>query len=304
MWDFLVELVRAPSGKRTIMILGRDGAAAPRHFHVNTRELSWVWAGSVAGAFLLAVGLFVFTPARTWLPGATTHQMHQTARNNALQLAALRDSFAIQQQYVAQLQRLVTGRIDSTVALPVADREEARGPYTGGIARITAAPEERSPEVRTQPTFLLGSFPVEDGSNVPAASPVALPPQAAGLSLPVLPPVEGFATRGFEAQEGHFAVDIAVEEGTMVHAVGEGYVIVSDWTHDGGYTLAVQHTGGYVSVYKHNSRLLKHVGDRVRAREPIALSGNTGEITSGPHLHFELWRHGLALDPQHYFAGW
>jgi murein DD-endopeptidase MepM/ murein hydrolase activator NlpD len=68
--------------------------------------------------------------------------------------------------------------------------------------------------------------------------------------------------------------------------------------------MAIQHAKGYLSVYKHNQRLLKRAGDRVRSLEPIARSGNTGEVTTGPHLHFELWQNGLAQDPRRYFVDW
>jgi murein DD-endopeptidase MepM/ murein hydrolase activator NlpD len=124
------------------------------------------------------------------------------------------------------------------------------------------------------------------------------------LELPLRPPVDGFLTRGFDAQGGHFAIDIAVEMGSPVRCVGDGYVVFADWTQDGGYTVAVQHAEGYLSIYKHNKQLLKRVGDRVQSRETIAISGNTGEITTGPHLHFEFWRNGLAQDPSEYFVGW
>ena len=109
--------------------------------------------------------------------------------------------------------------------------------------------------------------------------------------------------RGFDAPRGHYGLDIAVAEGTPIRSIGDGYVVFADWTNDGGYVVAVQHADGYLSVYKHNSRLLKRVGDRVRSREAVALSGNTGEITTGPHLHVELWRNGLAQDPRLYFVG-
>ena len=81
-------------------------------------------------------------------------------------------------------------------------------------------------------------------------------------------------------------------------------MIFADWTHEGGYTVTVQHADGYLTVFKHNQRLLKRVGDRVRAREAVAMSGNSGEITTGPHLHFELWHNGLAQDPSFYFIGY
>jgi murein DD-endopeptidase MepM/ murein hydrolase activator NlpD len=79
---------------------------------------------------------------------------------------------------------------------------------------------------------------------------------------------------------------------------------MADWLNDGGQVIAIAHANGYISVFKHNSSLLKQVGDRVQDREVIALSGNTGEITSGPHAHFELWQNGLAQDPRAYVLGW
>ena len=124
-----------------------------------------------------------------------------------------------------------------------------------------------------------------------------------GLRFPVLPPVTGIVTREFDARTGHYAMDIAVNEGSVVRAIGDGYVILADWTHDGGQIIAVQHADGFVSVYKHNSRLLKRLGDRVHDREAVSLSGNSGEITTGPHLHFELWQNGLAQDPNYYVIG-
>jgi murein DD-endopeptidase MepM/ murein hydrolase activator NlpD len=114
----------------------------------------------------------------------------------------------------------------------------------------------------------------------------------------------GFPTRDFDAADAHFGIDIAVSEGTLVRAVGEGYVVLADWTQGAGYTIAIQHADGYLSVYKHNKRLLKKTGDRVQAREALAVSGSSGEVTTGPHLHFELWQNGLAQDPRPYVTGW
>ncbi|NNE34547.1 MAG: M23 family metallopeptidase, partial [Rhodothermales bacterium] len=125
-----------------------------------------------------------------------------------------------------------------------------------------------------------------------------------GENLTVFPPVDGFVTRLLDPTIEHYGVDIAVPEGTVIRSIGDGYVVFADWTHEGGYALAIQHAKGYLSVYKHNQRLLKTAGDRVRSLEPIARSGNTGEVTTGPHLHFELWQNGLAQDPRRYFVEW
>ncbi len=112
----------------------------------------------------------------------------------------------------------------------------------------------------------------------------------------LVPPVQGFVSRGIVPSIGHYGVDVPLAEGTAVHAVADGRVVLADDARAGGETLVVAHAGGRVSVYKHNARLLVATGDSVRAGQVVARSGNTGALTSGPHLHVELWRDGVPLD--------
>lgn len=113
-------------------------------------------------------------------------------------------------------------------------------------------------------------------------------------------PVEGIITDGFNASDEHFGVDIVSKENEAVKSVADGVVVFSSWTLDGGYVIAVQHRANLISVYKHNSELLKNVGNFVSAGEILAIIGNTGELTSGPHLHLELWHRGNPVDPENY----
>jgi len=111
-------------------------------------------------------------------------------------------------------------------------------------------------------------------------------------------PVEGFISRGFEPDVGHFGVDFVVKTGTPVYAAANGFVIFADYTVKDGYMMILDHPDNYITVYKHCSSLLKHTRDVVQQGELIALSGNTGEITSGPHLHFEIWENGYPINPK------
>jgi murein DD-endopeptidase MepM/ murein hydrolase activator NlpD len=115
-------------------------------------------------------------------------------------------------------------------------------------------------------------------------------------------PMEGIITDGFNPKENHFGVDIVAKEGEPVVCVTDGVVIFSSWTLDSGNVIGVQHRGNLISVYKHNSELLKNVGSFVSGGDIIAIIGNTGELTSGPHLHFELWHNGNSVNPQEYVA--
>jgi murein DD-endopeptidase MepM/ murein hydrolase activator NlpD len=115
-------------------------------------------------------------------------------------------------------------------------------------------------------------------------------------------PTRGMVSSVFDANKKHFGVDIAATPNESVLATLDGTVILSTYTAETGYVIQVQHSRDFVSIYKHCGSLLKKVGDTVKAGEAIALVGNTGEKTTGPHLHFELWNKGRAIDPSKYIV--
>jgi murein DD-endopeptidase MepM/ murein hydrolase activator NlpD len=115
-------------------------------------------------------------------------------------------------------------------------------------------------------------------------------------------PTRGMVSSEFDANQKHFGIDIAASPNESVLATLDGTVILATYTADTGYVIQVQHSQNLVSVYKHCGSLLKKVGDSVKAGEAIALVGNTGEKTTGPHLHFEIWNRGRALDPSKYIV--
>ncbi len=119
-------------------------------------------------------------------------------------------------------------------------------------------------------------------------------------SIYLFKPMEGVMTHGYEPKNSHFGIDLVGKENEPVKSVADGVVIVASWTLDGGHTIGIQHRGGLVSIYKHNSELLKKVGTFVTGGEIIAITGNSGELTTGPHLHFEIWRNGNPLNPEEY----
>ncbi len=115
-------------------------------------------------------------------------------------------------------------------------------------------------------------------------------------------PLKGLVVNRFGDPRGHFGVDIVAGPEARVSAIMDGVVVFSGWTVETGYVIQVQHANNLISIYKHNERLLKSTGDHVKAGEAIAHVGNSGELTTGPHLHFELWYNGVPLDPQEYIA--
>ncbi len=116
-------------------------------------------------------------------------------------------------------------------------------------------------------------------------------------SLVLFSPVIGTITNKYEGRDGHFGIDIAVKSGTPIKSVEDGTVVFSEWSVDTGFVIIVYHGNNLISVYKHNASLLKKEGDLVKSGEIIATAGSEGKLSTAPHLHFELWYNGYAIDP-------
>ncbi|HDQ16329.1 MAG TPA: M23 family metallopeptidase, partial [Bacteroidetes bacterium] len=111
-------------------------------------------------------------------------------------------------------------------------------------------------------------------------------------------PVSGVVSNEFNPAKGHFGIDIVSSESTPVLATLDGTIVLATWSLNNGYVIQIQHSNNIISVYKHNSELLKKEGDKVVAGEPIAFVGSTGVQSTGPHLHFEIWQDGASVNPQ------
>lgn len=118
----------------------------------------------------------------------------------------------------------------------------------------------------------------------------------------MIPPLKGSVSAPFNVEKKHLGVDIVAPKDTPVKSVLDGVVINADWSIKTGNTISIQHGNNILTVFKHNSKLLKKSGDTVKKGEAIAIIGNTGELTSGPHVHFELWNKGIAVNPELYIS--
>jgi len=115
-------------------------------------------------------------------------------------------------------------------------------------------------------------------------------------------PLSGLISDGYDTKKKHFGIDLVAKEKSRISSVLDGTVVISHWAYETGYVIGVQHKNDYLSFYKHNSVLLKSVGDYVNAGDHIAIIGNSGELSSGPHLHFELWHKGTPVNPENYIS--
>lgn len=298
MFSLLREFIRRIGRPVTVIVMDSDDLEPPAQFGMNPAHLLVAIGVSVLVFSSILVALISLTPVRGLLPGYASVDVHREAVQNEMRLQAMADSLVRQQEYVNRLRDMILGRVDTSMARRATLYEEAPTPNDFGFTEPLATDNWADHE---QPAVTFQALRTRRVVDLP--DPGSRPSMLSALSLPALPPVTGVLTRGYDARTGHFAIDLAVEEGSVVRSIGEGYVVLVDWTHDGGQVIAVQHADGFLSVYKHNSAVLKRVGDRVSDREAIARSGNSGEITTGPHLHFELWHNGLAQDPSYYLLG-
>ena len=160
----------------------------------------------------------------------------------------------------------------------------------GGPTRVQPSGGDDLVEVQQQPGT---APPVQSASIVDNSA----TPQARRLELPLLLPVEGFVSQGYDLSRRHFGLDIAAKRGSPVQSPADGHVVYAGWTYEDGNTLVISHGSGYLTVFKHNQTLLTTVGSPVKRGEVIALLGSSGNTSQGPHLHFEVWKDGIPRDP-------
>ncbi len=167
------------------------------------------------------------------------------------------------------------------------DQPSQKAPQPGSLNKTSAAEKEfRADYEKGADDFNTSAFASTSGAEM--------------NNMVLFNPVQGVVTNTYGAENAHFAVDVATKAGEPVKSVLEGCVILSSWTPETGYVIAVQHKNNLVSIYKHNATLLKKTGTFVQTGETIAIVGNTGELTSGPHLHFELWENCRAVNPERF----
>ena len=293
MIDFLRDLLSRPGAARTVIVLEPDTMSAPRQYEVRLGMALYVLLIAIVAVAAVLVAVVVLTPVRSVLLGPGAGELRAEAERNASRASALEDSMTAQVEQITLLRALITGSAPVGVSEADSAASGARATEEVPAQAITVAPQPAEPAASSEsPASIRAQRTRSRAAGAYLAS----------LRSPVPAPLDGVVSRGFLPARGHYGLDLAADAGTPVLAAGDGTVVFADWTQGGGLTVAMQHAGGYLSVYKHNRRLLRRAGDRVAAREALAESGNTGEITSGPHLHVEVWRDGRPLDPETFFS--
>jgi murein DD-endopeptidase MepM/ murein hydrolase activator NlpD len=255
-----------------------------------TRNNVWVFLGVISFTLIfLTAAAIIYTPLKYFIPGFGDYNYRGQILQLQFKTDSLQDALQARALWLENIANVASGNIDTV-------RPKAN---TGGkvdkahikLNEVSADDQELRKQVEEEDNY---SLSYGASQNNGAADEVK--------QMHLMSPVEGYVTDEYDAKKEHFGIDIAAKQDAPVKAVLDGKVISATYTLETGYVIEIQHKNDLVSMYKHNSRLLKKVGSFVKAGEVVAFVGNTGELSTGPHLHFELWHEGRSLNPKDYIV--
>ena len=255
-----------------------------KQIRFNARTLVLGLVGAVVAIIIGVTILIAFTPLREYIPGYPSGKLRQRLINNALVTDSLEQKINLYDRYFHDMRAMLSGENSLDT---VTRRDSIVRPNLNDLKQLNQ--DSLFKDELDQEQFNLHLSP---GSN-----------RKSGLaSLLFFPPLKGIVTAKQDISSGHYGVDIVAKQNSRISSALDGTVIFSEWTMETGYVMIIQHDQNIVTCYKHSSELLKKQGDQVKAGEVIAIMGNTGRKTTGPHLHFELWVNGNPINPEDYIS--
>jgi murein DD-endopeptidase MepM/ murein hydrolase activator NlpD len=226
--------------------------------------------------------LIAFTPLREYIPGYSSTALKREATALTFKTDSLLNVVIYTNKYIENIRKVLRGDVEySTI-----DEDSVSDAFKLDPSQIDLNPIREDSMLRAQ-------VALEDKYNL-FESPIF------GGSELMFAPLTGSISQGYDPNIRHFAIDIVAAKDAPVKAVADGTVVFAEWTAATGYVIILEHQDGLISAYKHNGSLAREQGATVRAGEVIASVGDTGELTTGPHLHFELWRQGNPVNPLNY----
>lgn len=213
------------------------------------------------------------------------------ANRNLIQLSLRLDSLEFEvyrkQQFINNFQRILKGDIDSDSLEDKSENRTTEVPVEIQSSTLSAIDSQFRRRFETAEASLLTI------SNYR---------QIELEEMFMFSPIDGIISQKYDVKNEHYGVDVVSRKNEPVMCIADGTVILASWTQDSGYVIAIQHRGGLISVYKHNDELLEKVGNFVGAGDVISITGNTGDLTDGTHLHFELWHNGSPVNPEEFVS--
>lgn len=240
---------------------------------------------------LLIVLAIAFTPLKRYIPGYakggdSRHRIEQLDS----EVKKLEKELAAQRLYADNFRKILVGDVETAEDVPKADPD-----IKDSLSEVPLSEEEKRLREELEREQLGNAAQRSRTSNF---TPGDIPLE----QMYFTPPVTGEISADYDQDIKHYGVDILAPKNTAIKAAMDGYIFFSDWTLETGNTIGIQHYNNTITFYKHNSALLKKAGSYVKAGEAVAIIGNTGTLSDGPHLHFELWHKGIPVDPKEYIG--
>lgn len=281
MFHFLKRLFNHQYRKLTFVLFDDDEPESSTSYHFKPAKLWMLFYGSLVAVIVLTLLAMMFTP----LGGLLYNLEDARLRNNVIKISkkvqALQDSLQVRDDQLYEIQQVIATGTDTSFSVDI-------NPSS-------------SQNVSSQNNWELDSFSEVTSSGMLSGNEIIF--SEVFKNAPVFPtdyPADGTLTRGFNSENGHYGIDIATKQGTPFKAIADGTVIDQSWTVNYGFVIDVQHSNGIVTVYKHSTSLSKSVGDIVLKGDILGTIGDVGILSSGPHLHFEIWKDGVPQNPKKY----
>jgi murein DD-endopeptidase MepM/ murein hydrolase activator NlpD len=245
----------------------------------------------------LALVFIAVTPIKRYLPGYGLGSSSEEVLSLMRKVEEVENEMNAQRIYLNNVKRMLTGDVETEEDIPVPEKNLINNLVNLEVQNLSGPSEEDNQlrkEVELENIGNLAKRSRYTGSGKSEDMPIE------GVFF--VNPVKGEITSQFDLKKNHFGVDIVAPKNTAIKAALSGYVFLADWTLETGHTIGIQHANNLITFYKHNAALLKKVGAFVKSGEAIAIIGNTGTKTEGPHLHFELWYKGIVMDPTDFIS--
>lgn len=286
---------KSKKNRYTIVLVPDEDASRAKNFQLAFWQLATGFVFFAVLAVIIVVLALTYTPLGQVFP----------LSNKGLENKYSKELISLNQQMMGLMEQLVELR-SYNIKLRRAFGENITV-SDSGVVKVTSRASQaekidliQEGRIAARPTQLIN--PAQ--RMIPAQTAKSETGERSAVSFPAILPTEGYMTRGFEPEYNHYGLDIAGKIGTLIIAAADGNVVFSGWTYNDGYIVIISHTSGFLSFYKHNQTLLKSAGSFVRRGEPIATLGNSGTTSLGPHLHFEIWKDGIPVDPSIYMINY
>ena len=264
------------------MILNEDTFEERLSFKLTRLNVFVLAALSVVFLIVATYMLIAFTSLREYIPGYSSTALKKQATELSFKTDSLQQVIVMNDRYYNSIKKVLKGDI-STVDFNKDSIIEA--------VKLEVSEVDLSPTA--EDSLLREKVDKEDKYNLFESA-------TSATNFVLFPPVNGTISEPYNLKEKHYAIDLVVAKDTPIKSTADGTVIFAEWTAGTGYVIIIEHSQGLISVYKHNAALTKTQGDLVKAGEVIATAGNAGDLSTGPHLHFELWNDGYPINPTNF----